>query len=111
MIKKFFFVDTAKLIIWQAVIWDRFAKMIPFVLTITVLTSYLSGERDWNLIIDGIITFFLVFGIVWWLWIIYTIATIATMLDRSQYGLKEVIAEIRQMHKEINDIKKKVDFI
>jgi hypothetical protein len=106
MIKKFFFGDTAKLIIWQAIIWDRFAKIVPVILVITVLINYLLGERDWNLMIDGIITFFLVFGVVWWLWIIYTIATIATILDRSQYGLKEVIAEIRQMHKEINNIKK-----
>jgi len=104
--RSFFSASAPKLIVWQAIIWDRFAKIIPFVLVLSVLALYMTGERDWNLIVDGIIVFFLVFGVVWWLWIIYTIATIATILDRSQYNLKEVIAEIKIMHREINDIRK-----
>jgi hypothetical protein len=105
-IKNFFFGNTPRLIVWQAIIWDRFAKLIPFILSITVVILYLTGERNWSLLIDGIIVFLIVFGSVWWLWIIYTISTIAAILDKSQYGLKEVISEIKAMHKEINDIKK-----
>ena len=105
-IKNFFFGTTPKLILWQASVWDKFAKISPFIVVTTVAILYSSGDRNWELIRDGLIIFSITFGVVWWFWIIYTIATIAAILDKSQYGLKEVIEEIREMHKEINNIRK-----
>jgi hypothetical protein len=105
-IHSFFFASTPRLIIWQATLWDRFAKLIPIIILVTVLILYLTGEKNWDILIDGIIIFLIVFGAIWWLWIIYTVATIAVILDKSQHGLKEVIKDIKEVQKEINDIRK-----
>ena len=88
-------------IVWQALIWDRFARISP-ILSITVIAiMYMIGFRNWELIIDTIIIMFAITAVTWWFWVVYTIAMIAYIIDKSSEKLKDVIYEIREIKEEV----------
>ena len=88
-------------IIWQALIWDRFARFSPITVTILVAGLYAFGFRNWELVLDAIIGMFVLTAVTWWFWVIYTIAMIAYMIDKSSKKLKDVIYDIRGIKEEI----------
>jgi hypothetical protein len=88
-------------IIWQVLIWTRFALVSPFLFLLTLTTLYTLGFRDWVLFFD---TLFVMMGltiIVWWFWVVYTIASIAYMVEKSSGRLRDVLTDIQDMKKEI----------
>ena len=95
----------AKFVIWQVKIWDWFAKAMPFIIAIAGSGFYLLDYRDWNLIYGTGAVFFVTVAITWWFWVIYTVAAIAIMMDKSGKSLKELITEIQEIRKTINDKK------
>lgn len=95
----------SKYIVWQVKIWDWFARAVPFIIAIASVVSYLFGFRDWNFLYGVCSIFFVTVAVTWWFWVIYTIATIAIVIDNSGKSLKEVINEIKEIKKTINDKK------
>lgn len=101
-------IDT-KYILWQVKIWDWFARAVPFILAIASVISYFLGFRDWNLVYSVGAIFFVTVAVTWWFWVIYTVATIAIALDNSGKSLQEVINEIKEIRKTINDKKDNIN--
>ena len=98
-----------KYILWQVKIWDWFAKLSPFTIAFSAIGAYYFGYRDWNLVYSVAAIFFVTVAITWWFWVIYTIATIAIALDNSGKSLQEVIAEIKEIKKAINEKKNNIN--
>lgn len=98
-----------KYILWQVKLWDWFAKLMPFIISISAVVSYFYGLRDWNIVYSVGAIFFVTTAITWWFWVIYTIAAIAIMMDKSGKSLKELITEIQEIRKSINDKKDSID--
>jgi len=94
-----------KYILWQVKIWDWFARATPFIFLIAATISYFLGFRDWNFLYSVGAMFFVSVAVTWWFWVIYTIATMAIIIDKSGRSLKEVITEIKEIKKSINDKK------
>lgn len=94
-----------KYILWQVKIWDWFARAVPFIIAIGSVISYFLGFRDWNFLYSVGAIFFVCVAVTWWFWVIYTIATIAIVVDSSGKSLKEIIGEIKEIKKTINDKK------
>lgn len=95
----------SKFIVWQVKIWDWFARSVPFIIVFASVISYFIGFRDWNFLYSVCAIFFVCVAVTWWFWVIYTIATIAIVIDNSGKSLKEVINEIKEIKKTINDKK------
>lgn len=95
----------SKFIVWQVKIWDWFARAVPFIIAIASVISYFVGFRDWNFLYSVGAMFFVSVAVTWWFWVIYTIAAIAIVIDNSGKSLKEVINEIKEIKKVINDKK------
>ena len=98
-----------KYIIWQVKIWDWFARAVPFIIAVASVISYCIGFRDWNFLYSVGAMFFVCVAITWWFWVIYTVATMAIVIDNSGKSLKEVINEIKEIKKRINDKKDSLD--
>ena len=94
-----------KYILWQVKVWDWFAKATPFILSATIGAFYYLGYRDWNLVYGVSAVFFVTIAITWWFWVIYTIAAIAVVISNSGKSIQEIITEIREIRKAINDEK------
>ena len=94
-----------KYIIWQVKIWDWFARATPFIISIAAIISYSLGFKDWSFLYSVGAMFFVSVAVTWWFWVIYTIATMAIIIDKSGKSLKEVINEIKEIKKNINDKK------
>lgn len=94
-----------KYILWQVKTWDVFAKAMPFIISIAVGSFYSLGYRDWNLVYGVGAVFFVCTAITWWFWVIYTIAAIAVVMDNSGKSLDEIIKELQDIRKTINDKK------
>lgn len=94
-----------KFVLWQVKVWDIFAKLMPFIISIALIIFYLLGYRDWNLVYSVGAVFFVTVAITWWFWVIYTIATIAVIISNSGKSIEEIIKEIRELRKIINDKK------
>ncbi len=94
-----------KYIIWQVKVWDWFARAVPFIISIAAIISYALGYRDWSFLYGVGAIFFVSVAVTWWFWVIYTIATIAIVIDNSGKSLKEVLNEIKEIKKTINDKK------
>jgi len=94
-----------KYIIWQVKIWDWFAKAMPFIIAIAGGIFYLLGYKDWNLVYSTGAIFFVTVAVTWWFWVIYTIAAIAVVISNSGKSIQEIIKEIREIRKAINDEK------
>jgi hypothetical protein len=95
----------AKYVIWQVKIWDWFAKAMPFIIAIAGGSFYLLGYRDWNLVYSTGAIFFVTVAVTWWFWVIYTIAAIAIVISNSGKSIQEIIKEIKEIRKVINDEK------
>lgn len=95
----------AKYVLWQVQVWDWFAKAMPFIIAIAGGSFYLLGYRDWNLVYSTGAIFFVTVAITWWFWVIYTIAAIAVVISNSGKSIQEIIKEIREIRKAINDEK------
>lgn len=95
----------SKYILWQVKIWDYFAKAIPFIISFAAIGSYFIGFRDWNILYGVGAIFFVTIAVTWWFWVIYTIAAIAIVMDNSGKSLKDIIEEIKEIKKAINDKK------
>ena len=97
--------NDAKFIVWQVNLWDRFAKSSPFLLIFLIGLFYLLGFRDWNLFLYICLGLFVSVIIVWWFWVIYTIAVIAYTINNSGKRLTDVVEDIKEIQKTINDRK------
>lgn len=97
--------SNTKYIIWQVKIWDWFARAVPFIIAIASIISYFIGFRDWNFVYSVCTMFFVCIAVTWWFWVIYTIATIAIAIDNSGKSLRDVIDEIKEIKKSINEKK------
>ena len=78
---------------------------MPFIIALASGGFYLLGDRDWNLVYSTGAVFFVTVAITWWFWVIYTIAAIAIVISNSGKSLDEVIQEIKEIRKVINDKK------
>ena len=78
---------------------------MPFGIAIAFGVFYYLGYRDWNLIYSTGAVFFVTVAVTWWFWVIYTIAAIAVVISNSGKSLQEVIQEIKEIRKAINDKK------
>jgi hypothetical protein len=105
-IKKLLSTPNTKTILLQATLWEKFAKVSPLIIILSITISYLLGERYWGLAKDIFIIMGITFAVFWWFWVIYTIAVICQILDKSQHGLKDIIIDLRDVHKEISNIRK-----
>lgn len=76
---------------------------MPFGIAIAFGVFYYLGYRDWKLIYSVGAVFFVTTAITWWFWVIYSIAAIAIIINNSGKSLQEVIEEIREIRKVIND--------
>lgn len=94
-----------KYILWQVKTWDWFAKLSPFIVSFSTIGAYFLGYRDWNLVYSVIAVMFVTIAITWWFWVIYTIASIAIIVHNSGRSLEEVIKELKDIRKIINDKK------
>ncbi len=94
-----------KYVLWQVKIWDWFAKLSPFIILASAIIFYSLGYKDITLVYSVAAVFFVTTAVAWWFWVIYTIATIAIALDQSGKSLQEVIDEIREIRKAVNDKK------
>lgn len=94
-----------KYILWQVKIWDWFAKLMPLGIAVAFAVFYYLGYRDWSLIYGVGALFFVTVAVTWWFWVIYTIASIAVVIGNSGKSLQEVIREIKEIRKAINDKK------
>jgi hypothetical protein len=92
---------TPRFIIWQITLWDRFAKISPFLLAVIITVLYLLGFRNWDLVVDTAIIMLGIVSIVWWFWILYTIALIAHIIDQSSIRLEDVLKDIRDVKDDI----------
>jgi len=97
-----------KYILWQIKLWDRFAKLTPFIIAISATVFYFLGYTDWELITNVCITFFVSLAIAWWFWVIYTMASIVVVLNHSGKSLEEVIDELKEIKKIIRQEKEKL---
>jgi hypothetical protein len=95
----------AKFIIWQATLWDKFAKIVPFVIVLSILIFYYFDYRDWDLIFHVGLIAFISLAVVWWLWVVYTIGTIAVVLNNSNRKLVDVLEEIKKAQKEVYELR------
>lgn len=95
----------SKFIIWQAVIWDRFAKVSPLIILSSFGIFYYLDYRNWELIINAGLIFFVSIAITWWFWVVYTIMSIATILNNSNKKLVDVLEEIRESQKDIYELR------
>ena len=93
-------------IIWQAIIWERFARISPVILVLSAMIFYVIGFRNWQLLIDVVLTMGLSIFIVWWFWIMYTVATIAYVIEKSSGRLKDIITDIRSVKQDIKEFGK-----
>lgn len=98
-----------KYILWQVKLWDWFAKLTPFIISISIIVSYFYGLRDWNIVYSVGAIFFVTVAITWWFWVIYTIAAIAIVINSSGKSLQEVITEIKEIKKAINEKKNNIN--
>ena len=94
-----------KFIIWQAVIWDRFAKISPLIFLVCLGIFYYLGYRDWDLVIHIGMVFLMSIAVTWWFWVVYTIAIISIALNRSNKKLVDVLSEIKQAQRDIYDLR------
>lgn len=97
--------NDAKFIVWQVKLWDRFAKSSPFLLIFLAGLFYLLGFRDWDLFLYICLGLFVSISIAWWFWVIYTVAVIAHTINNSGKKLTDVIDDIREIHRTIDDRK------
>lgn len=104
--KGVFLKDAPRYILWQVLIWDKFAKASPFILMIIFAIFYLLGIRDYDLLFDSLGVMLCIVMIIWWFWILYTISTIAYIIDRSSNGLKGILREIKEIREEIIHLSK-----
>lgn len=88
-------------IVWQSLIWARFAIISPFLISLISFSLYCAGFRSWELFFDTFIVMGVLTIIIWWFWVVYTIATIAYMIEKSSGRLKDVLIDIHEMREEI----------
>ena len=93
-----------KYVFYQAVLWDRFARLSPIVITLSLVIFYLLGFRDWDLIIDTLLVFSFLFFMAWWFWVVWTIMLIANVLEKSKINLQDIIKEVRLFREEMKDL-------
>ena len=94
-----------KFIIWQATLWDRFAKISPLVILSSLGIFYYLGHRDWRLVIDVGSIVFISIAVTWWFWVVYTIGVIAITLNKSNKKLVDVLDEIREAQEEVYELR------
>lgn len=94
-----------KFVIWQATLWDKFAKISPLVILASVAIFYYLGHRDWRLIIDVGSVIFVTIAVTWWFWVVYTIGIIATVLNNSNKKLIDVLDEIKEAQEEVYELR------
>jgi hypothetical protein len=88
-------------IVWQALIWERFTLLSPFLIVLITLFFYGAGFRNWELFFDTVLVMFGIVMVVWWFWVVYTIASIAYMIEKSSGRLRDVLTDIQDMKEEI----------
>ena len=94
-----------KFILYQAILWDKFAKLSPIIITVITSILYCFGFRDWNLVLDTMLILGAIFTICWWFWVIWTIMIIAHILDKSKTNLVDIIRDIQGVKGDIQDLK------
>ena len=94
-----------KFIIWQATLWDKFAKISPLVILSSLGIFYYLGHRDWRLVIDVGSVIFVSIAVTWWFWVVYTIGVIAIALNKSNKKLVDVLDEIREASEEVYELR------
>ena len=93
-----------KYLVWQAILWDRFAKLSPILLAFFATVFYIMGYRDWNLFLDTMLAFLIVTMVTWWFWVIYTIIVISYILDHSNISISDILKEIKKISDEVKDL-------
>ena len=94
-----------KYILYQAILWDKFAKLSPIIVTVIATTLYFFGLRDWSLVLDTVLILGALFIVCWWFWVVWTIMVIAHVLDKSKTNLADIIRDIRGVKEDIQDLK------
>ena len=94
-----------KFVIWQATLWDKFAKLSPLVILSSLCIFYALGYRDWHLVINVGSIIFVTIAVTWWFWVVYTIGVIAMALNKSNKKLVDVLDEIREAQEEIHELR------
>lgn len=94
-----------KLVLQQALLWEKFAKLLPIIVILSSWIFYFLGFRKWDLLIDTFIVAGILISIAWWWWVVYTIILIAQVLDKSKIGLQDIIEEIKSVKEDIKDLK------
>lgn len=97
---------TTQYVIWQSIMWDRFAKASPFIFISILLSFYFLGFRNLRLVIESMLTMFGIVSIFWWFWVVYTIIRLANIIDTSSEGLKEIIQDIKYIKSEVKELEK-----
>jgi hypothetical protein len=94
-----------KFIIWQANLWDRFAKISPIIIALSIGIFYYLGYRDWSLVLNVASAVLFSVGVAWWFWVVYTIAIISMALNNSDKKLIDILEEIRQAQRELHELR------
>lgn len=93
-----------KYVFYQALLWDRFARLSPFLIATSIVIFYLLGYRNWELLIDTILVFTFLFFVTWWFWVVWTIMLIASVLEKSKVNLQDIIKEVKNFREEMKDL-------
>jgi hypothetical protein len=94
-----------KYVIYQATLWDRFAKISPIAILTIVGILYSLGFRNWDLVIDTILALAFLFFVTWWFWVIWTIMLIAQVLEKSKINLKDIIDEVKSVKEDLKHLR------
>lgn len=97
--------NDADFILWQVKLWDRFAKSSPIFLLLLASIFYLLGHRDWDLFLYICLGIFASVMFAWWFWVLYTIAVIVYTINSSGKSLNQIVEEIREIRRAIDDRK------